>query len=69
MQFGCALINRRASDLDAFFDRVSVSTFLPGTLIEPTELAIRNADIRVIKVPIDVVVRRQAVLAAANGVS
>ncbi len=38
------------------------------TAIKAAEFAVGDTDIRVIKVPVDVVIRRQPVLAAADGV-
>ena len=66
MQLGSTLGDGVACDLDAFFDRMRVRVLLPCTSIEPTELAIGHADVRVIEVSIDVVIRRYPVLTSAN---
>ncbi len=66
VQFGRSFGDGGACDLDAFFDRMCICAFLTCTFIKPAKLAIRNADVRVVKMPVDVVIRRQAVLAAAN---
>ena len=65
MQLGSSFGDRLTCDLDTFFDRVRVRTFLPRTFVKPTELAIRDADVRVIEVAIDVVISRQSMLLAA----
>ena len=68
MQLRRSLRHRGTRDLDAFLNRMRVCAFLPGTLIEPAKLTVGDADVRVVKVPVDVVIRRQPVLAAANRV-
>ena len=66
MQFGRTFGNRLARDVDAFLDGMRVGTFLPRTFVKAAKFAVCDADIRVIKMPVDVVIRRQAVLAATN---
>ena len=68
MQLGRAFGNGGTGDLDTFLDRMCVCVFLPCPAIEPAKFTIRNADVRVVKVPVDVVIRRQPMLAPANGV-
>ena len=48
------------ADLDPFLDRVRVGTFLPGTLVKAAEFAVSDADVRVVEMAVDVVVRRQS---------
>ena len=43
-------------------NRMRVSVFLPRTAIKPAKFAVRDADIRVIKMPVDVVISRPPVL-------
>ena len=43
-----------------------VRTFLSCTFVKPAELTIRNADVRMIEVTIDVVIRRQSMLASSH---
>ena len=68
VQLGRTFGDGVAGDLDAFVHGMRVRTFLPGTLVESAELTVGDADVRVVEMPVDVVIRRQAVLAAADGV-
>ena len=68
VQLGRTFGDGVAGDLDAFFDRMRVRTFLPGTLVKAAKFAVGDADVRVVEVAVDVVIRRQPVLAAANRV-
>ena len=66
MQLGRTFIHRIASDLDAFLDRVRVGTLLPRPFVKAAELAVGDADVRVVEVAVDVVIGRQPVLPAAD---
>src|SRR4029079_13562373 len=66
VQLGRTFVNGLTCDLNAFLDRVRVCSFLPGTLVKSAEFTVGNADVRVIKMPVDVVVSRLAVLPATD---
>ncbi len=62
MQLGRTFGHRIASDLDAFFDRVRICIFLPSPSIKSAKLAVCHTDVCVVKMPVDVVIGRQAML-------
>src|SRR5436190_6449798 len=66
MQLGRTFCNRGAGDLDRVRDRMRVRTVLPRTFVKTAKFAVGDADIRVVKMPVDVVIGRQPVLFAAN---
>ena len=54
MQFSGPFADGLASDVQAFIDIMGVSTFLSGSAIEATKLAINVTNIGGIEMPIDV---------------
>ena len=68
MQLGRTFGNRGAGDVDALLDRMRVGTFLTCTLVKAAKFAVGDADVRVVKVAVDVVISSQTMLASANGV-
>ena len=62
MQFRRAFRHRISRNLDAFVNRMRISIFLPRTPIKPAKLAVRDTDIRVIKMPVDIIISRPPVL-------
>ena len=48
--------------------RVRVGVCLPGTAVKAAEFTVGDADICMIKMAVDVVIRRQTVLLPANGI-
>ena len=66
MQLGRTVGDGGAGDLDAFLDRMCVRTFLPSTLVKAAEFAVGDADVRVVEVAVDVLIRRQPVFFAAD---
>jgi hypothetical protein len=57
---------RRFGNLDSFFNRMRVSAFLPCAFVKPAEFTIGDADVRVIKMPVDVEISRPPVLFAPH---
>ena len=68
VQLGRTFGNGVAGDLDAFLDGMRVRTFLPRTFVKAAKFAVGDADVRVVEMAVDVVIRRQAVLSAADRV-
>ena len=69
MQFSGPFADGLAGDVQAFIDIVGLSTFLSGSAIESTKLAINVADVGGIEVSVHIEERGAAVFAAANAVS
>src|ERR1043166_272499 len=51
-----------AGDLNSLFDRMRVGTLLSSTLVKAAKFAVGDADIRMVEVAVDIVIRRQPVL-------
>jgi hypothetical protein len=66
VKFRSAFSDRRASDIDTFFDRMSVRVLLSSSSIESAELAVGDADIRMVEVTIDVEVGGLTVLCPSD---
>ena len=68
MQLGRAFVHGVACDIQSLLEPNACKRLLPRSAIKPAELAVRDADIRVIEMPVDVVIRRQAVFLASDRV-
>src|SRR5207302_11456106 len=66
VQLSRTLIDRIPGDFNTLFNRMSICTLLAGAFVKPAKLAIGNADIRVVKMAVDVVIRRQPMLFPTN---
>ena len=68
MKLGRSFRDGLPRDLDPFRDRMRLSAFLPRPLVKPAKLAVGNADVRVVEMPVDVEVSRLAMLFATDEV-
>ena len=57
-----------SGNLDSFFNRMRVRAFLPRALVKAAEFTVGDADVRVIKMPVDVVISRPPVLFPPHGI-